>query len=139
MKRWLGVGLREQSDDSHLEGRQWPQKTHTSRRLLSCRSPREASKGRSNARCAAVGEASEASRDADVTVTHAHAQRHGCPSARWIQTRHACYKHGTHAKVDEPKVGLSSNHLKRGIMQSVTEGRVFLGCLGASVKNDWRL
>ena len=45
---------------------------------------------RPNARCAAVGEASEASRDADVTVAHAHAQRHGCLSARWAQTRHAC-------------------------------------------------
>ena len=30
---------------------------------------------RPNARCAAVGEASEVSRDADVTVAHAHAQR----------------------------------------------------------------
>ena len=44
---------------------------------------------RPNARCAAFGEASEASRDADVTVAHAHAQRHGCISARWAQTRHA--------------------------------------------------
>ena len=35
MKRWLGVGLREQSDDSHLEGRQWPHKlTHLG---VSCR------------------------------------------------------------------------------------------------------
>ena len=41
---------------------------------------------RPNARCAAVGEASEASRDADVTAAHAHAQRHGCLSARWAQT-----------------------------------------------------
>ena len=41
---------------------------------------------RPNARCAAVGEASEASRDADVTVAHAHAQRHGCLSALWAQT-----------------------------------------------------
>ena len=38
---------------------------------------------------AAVGEASEASRNADVTVAHAHAQRHGYLSARWAQTRHA--------------------------------------------------
>ena len=45
---------------------------------------------RPNARCAAVGEASEASQDADVTVAHTHAQRHGCLSARWPQTRHAC-------------------------------------------------
>ena len=45
---------------------------------------------RPNARWAAVGEASEASRDADVTVAHAHAQRHGCLSAWWAQTRHAC-------------------------------------------------
>ena len=41
---------------------------------------------RPNARCAAVGEAREASRDADVAVAHAHAQRYGCLSSRWAQT-----------------------------------------------------
>ena len=58
--------------------------------LLAVPSTAGSQQRRPNARCAAVGEASEASRDADVTVAHAHAQRHGCLSARWPQTRHAC-------------------------------------------------
>ena len=58
--------------------------------LLGVPSTAGSQRRRPNARWAAVGEASEASRDADVTVAHAHAQRHGCLSARWPQTRHAC-------------------------------------------------
>ena len=58
--------------------------------LLGVPSTAGSQRRRPNARWAAVGEASEASRDADVTVANAHAQRHGCLSARWAQTRHAC-------------------------------------------------
>jgi hypothetical protein len=54
--------------------------------LLAVPSTAGSQQRRPNARCAAVGEASEASRDADVTVAHAHAQRLGCLSARWAQT-----------------------------------------------------
>ena len=97
-----GFVLREQSSESHLKGLQQPQGTHLPRRRLAYRAPREASKGRPNARCAAVGEASEASRDAGVAVAHAHAHRHGFLSARWAQTHHAFYRHGTHAKINEP-------------------------------------
>ena len=64
--------------------------------LLGVPSTAGSQRRRPNARWAAVGEASEASRDADVTVAHAHAQRHGCLSARWAQTRHAA-KGTTHA------------------------------------------
>ena len=67
---------------------------------------------RPNARCAAVGEASEASRGADVTVAHAYAQRHGCLSARRAQTRHALYWNGTHAKIDEPKAEKRASTLR---------------------------
>ena len=54
--------------------------------LLGVPSTAGSQRRRPNARWAAVGEASEASRDADVTVANAHAQRHGCLSARWAQT-----------------------------------------------------
>ena len=46
---------------------------------------------RPNARCAAVGEASEASWGADVAVAHAHAQRHGCLSAWCLGYRNGAY------------------------------------------------
>ena len=69
--------------------------------LLGVPSTAGSQRRRPNARWAAVGEASEASQDADVTVTNAHAQRHGCLSARWAQTRHACYRHGTHFEIDQ--------------------------------------
>ena len=87
-----GGVLREQSSESHLEGRQWSVATahsHTSTSLCELGTAGSQQR-RPNARWAAVGEASEASRHADVTVAHAHAQRHGCLSARWAQTRHAC-------------------------------------------------
>ena len=66
---------------------------------------------RPNARWAAVGEASEASRDADVTVAHAHAQRHGCLSARWAQTCAPRAKGTTHPKSSVPKVRNRDYHL----------------------------
>ena len=59
---------------------------------------------RPNARWAAVGEASEASRDADVTVAHAHAQRHGCLSARWAQTCAPKRRAPRRTRIDEQKV-----------------------------------
>ena len=67
-----------------------PQRRSLTSALLGVPSTAGSQRRRPNARWAAVGEASEASRDADVTVAHAHAQRHGCLSARWAQTRHAC-------------------------------------------------
>ena len=57
--------------------------------LLGVPSTAGSQRRRPNARWAAVGEASEASRDADVIVAHAHAQRHGYLSARRAQMRHA--------------------------------------------------
>ena len=40
-----GVVLREQSSESHLEGRQWPQHTHIPRRRFASSAPYDASKG----------------------------------------------------------------------------------------------
>ena len=40
-----GGVLREQSSDSHQEGRRRPQQAHLPRRCLACRAPREASEG----------------------------------------------------------------------------------------------
>ena len=69
-----------------------------------------------NARCAAVGEASEASRDADVTVAHAHAQRHGCLSARWAQTcAPRAEGHGA-SQIDERKVVFRSITLNARVL-----------------------
>ena len=66
---------------------------------------------RPNARCAAVGEASEASRDADVTVAHAHAQRYGCLSAPRAHRSAPMLTRHTHPKIDEPKVEKRQNAL----------------------------
>ena len=70
---------------------------------------------RPNARCAAVGEASEASRDrdADVTVAHAHAQRLGCLSARWTQTCALRVEGHAASQIDQPKVVFRSITLRK--------------------------
>ena len=68
---------------------------------------------RPNARWAAVGEASEASRDADVAVAHAHAQRHGCLSAPRAHRSAPMLTRHTHPKIDEPKVGKRQTTLRR--------------------------
>ena len=72
--------------------------------LLDVPSTAGSQRRRPNARWAAVGEASEASRDADVTVANAHAQRHGCLSARWAQTCARRAKGTTHPKIGVLKV-----------------------------------
>ena len=81
-----GGVLREQSSESHLEGRRAAAAGSLTSTSLCELGTAGSQRRRPNARWAAVGEASEASRDADVTVVHAHAQRHGCLSARWAQT-----------------------------------------------------
>ena len=72
--------------------------------LLGVPSTAGSQRRRPNARWAAVGEASEASRDADVTVAHAHAQRHGCLSARWAQTCAPKRRAPRRTRIDEQKV-----------------------------------
>ena len=60
---------------------------------------------RPNARWAAVGEASEASRNADVTIAHAHAQQYGGLGPREGARRpHACSLNGTRIPTGVPKV-----------------------------------
>jgi len=79
MVAWMT--LLEQSSESHLEGlqREPPGRTLTSLGVPGTAGSQER---RPTARCAAVSEASKASRDADVAVVHAHAQRHGGLGAR---------------------------------------------------------
>ena len=67
--------LLEQSSESHLEGLQLPH-AHSST-SLGVPGTTVSQERRPTARCAAVSEASEASRDADVAVAHAHAQQYG--------------------------------------------------------------
>ena len=80
---------------------------------------------RPNARCAAVGEASEASRDADVTAAHAHAQRHGCLSARWAQTCAPRAEGHDASQIDQRKVVFRSITL---ITKCMRTGRNRCGC-----------
>jgi len=110
-----GMFLREQSGDSHLEGRQWPQNTHIPRRLA-WRADVQSSAGsqqrRPNARCcAAVCEASEASRGAYMAVAHAYARRHGCPSALRAQTRAQMPNGIRTLNIALPKVGFHQTTL----------------------------
>ena len=70
---------------------------------------------------AAVGEASEASRDADVTVAHAHAQRHGCLSARCAQTCAPRAEGHDTPQIDEPKVEKRTTTLKPGFPSEVPD------------------
>ena len=72
--------LLEQSSESHLKGLQRPH-AHSSTSLGVPGTPGSQER-RPTARCAAVSEAIEASRDADVAVVHARAQRHGGLGAR---------------------------------------------------------
>ena len=88
---------------------------------------------RPNARWAAVGEASEASRDADVTVAHAHAQRHGCLSARWAQTCAPRAKGTTHAKIGVTKVR------NRDITLTLFLKTIGLLCLKSSAPPGFRI
>ena len=54
-----------------------------------------------------------------MAVAHAHAQRHGCLSARWAQLCHACSRHGTHANIAWSKIGFHQTTLSaRGSDQS---------------------
>jgi len=86
--------------------------SHTSTSLCELGTVRSQQR-RPNARWAAVGEASEASRDVDVAVAHAHAQQHGCLSARWAQTCAPRAEAHDAGKTDEPKVGKRQTTLSK--------------------------